>query len=68
MGDLVETELEHDWSGWLGLLLLLLVLGGLLDSCLLVLWLFSRVLVEELEQVLGWFLAKAYLGWSRRTW
>lgn len=54
MGDLVEAELQQHWGGSLGLLFVLLVLGGLLDSGLLVLRLLSRVLLQQSEQVLGW--------------
>lgn len=56
MGDLVEAELDGDRCGALGLLLvlvLLLVLGELQESGLLVLRLLSRVLGEQLEEVLG---------------
>jgi hypothetical protein len=52
MSDLVQAELQQDWSGSLSLLLVLFVFSNLLDSGLLVLWLLGRVLLEESEQVL----------------
>lgn len=70
MGDLVETELDEEWLGSLGLLVLLLVLGGLLESGLLVLLGLWWVLGEESEQVLSfvksilpWLESQALVNW-----
>lgn len=70
MGDLVETELDHERLSGLGLLLLLLVLGGLLQSGLLVLLGLLWVLGKKSEEVLGfvkfelpWLESQALVNW-----
>ena len=54
MSDLVESELDEDWSSGLSLLVVLLVLGSLGKSCLLVLWLLWWVVSEKSEKVLSY--------------
>jgi hypothetical protein len=70
MGDLVESELDHVRLSMLDLLLLLLVLGGLLQSSLLVLLGLWWVLGKQSEQVLGfvrlflpWLESQALVNW-----
>jgi len=70
LGDLVQTELDEERLGSLGLLVVLLVLGSLGQSGLLVLRLLRSVLAEESEEVLGcmssrvpWLESQALVNW-----